>query len=63
MPAGVPVQVRLQREELDALDRRRCAQSNPPSRAQAILELLRVGLMNGETTRPADHADGEGRAI
>jgi len=63
MPANIPVQVRFPADELSALDDYRRSQRNAPSRAQAVRELALVGLMNGETTRPADHADGEGRAI
>jgi hypothetical protein len=55
---SVQVQVRLHAEELDALDRYRREQRHPPSRPQALRELVRAGLMNGETTQPADHADG-----
>jgi hypothetical protein len=59
MPAGTPVQVRFSDEELNALDNYRCEQRNPPSRAQAIRELTRVGLMSSET----DDRHDEGRAI
>ena len=48
MPAGTPIQVRFPDEELNALDRYRREQRNPPSRAQAIRKLTRAGLMNGE---------------
>ena len=51
-PMSVQVLVRLHAEELDALDRYRREQRNPPSRAQAICELTRAGL--GEVTRPDD---------
>jgi hypothetical protein len=44
MPAGTPVQVRLQDQELDAVDRYRREKSNPPSRAQAARELIRDAL-------------------
>jgi hypothetical protein len=41
MSAGTPVQVRLQDEECEALDSYRREQSNPPSRAAAVRELIR----------------------
>jgi hypothetical protein len=44
MPAGTPVQVRLQDEERDALDRYRREFSNPPSRGQAARDLIRRAL-------------------
>jgi hypothetical protein len=44
MPAGTPVQVRLQDDERDALDNYRREKANPPSRAQAARELMRRGL-------------------
>jgi hypothetical protein len=60
MPAGTPVQVRFPDEELEALDGYRREQRNPPSRAQAIRELMRIVLMtasssvfNGVTTESA----------
>ena len=46
MPVGTPVQVRLLEKELDNLDRFRREQRNPPSRPEAIRELMRVGLIN-----------------
>jgi metal-responsive CopG/Arc/MetJ family transcriptional regulator len=48
---NTPVQVRFPEDELNALDSYRREQRNPPSRAQAIRELMRAGLMNGEVTR------------
>jgi metal-responsive CopG/Arc/MetJ family transcriptional regulator len=64
MPANTPVQVRFPGEELDALDRYRREQRNPPSRAQAIRELIHTGLMRGEVTESDDRSRrGEGRAI
>ena len=44
MPAGTPVQVRLQDEERDALDRYRREFSNPPARGQAARALIRRAL-------------------
>ncbi len=44
MPAGTPVQVRLQDDERDALDRYRREHVNPPSRAAAARELIREAL-------------------
>jgi hypothetical protein len=56
MSAGTPIQVRFPDEELNALDRYRREQRNPPSRPQAIRELTRVGLMSGEVTRSDDRS-------
>jgi hypothetical protein len=44
MPAGTPVQVRLQDPERDALDQYRREFTNPPSRGQAARELIRRAL-------------------
>jgi hypothetical protein len=44
MPAGTPVQVRLQDPERDALDQYRREFCNPPSRGQAARELIRRAL-------------------
>ena len=44
MAANTPVQVRLADDERDALDRYRREKSNPPSRAQAARELIRLAL-------------------
>jgi hypothetical protein len=44
MPAGTPVQVRLQDKELNALDRYRREKLNPPSRSRALRELAHVAL-------------------
>jgi hypothetical protein len=44
MPQGTPVQVRLPDEERDALDRYRREQLNPPSRARAARQLIRVSI-------------------
>jgi hypothetical protein len=44
MAANTPVQVRLPDDERDALDRYRRERSNPPSRAQAARELIRLAL-------------------
>jgi hypothetical protein len=44
MPAGTPVQVRLQDQERDALDQYRREFTNPPSRGQAARELIRLAL-------------------
>jgi hypothetical protein len=54
MPAGTPVQIRLPDEERDALDSYRRQKSNPPSRAQAARELIRVALAL------KDHANASG---
>jgi hypothetical protein len=45
MPAGTPIQVRLQRDELDALDRRRRKQANPPTRGSELRKLIRAVLL------------------
>jgi hypothetical protein len=47
MPAGTPVQLRLQDDELNALDLRRRKQSNPPTRSQELLKLIRPILLEG----------------
>jgi hypothetical protein len=39
-----PIQIRFQTDELTAIDAYRRTQSNPPSRPQAIRELLRNAL-------------------
>lgn len=45
MSAGIPVQVRLDDAECDALDRYRREQRNPPSRARALRGLMRDALI------------------
>jgi hypothetical protein len=47
MAAGYPLQVRLPYEELTELDDYRRKKPNPPSRAQALLELARKGGLQG----------------
>jgi hypothetical protein len=51
------VQIRLHHEEREALDRYRREQLNPPSRPQAVLDLLRRALnrsdASGEEARPS----------
>jgi hypothetical protein len=44
MSAGKPIQVRLQDEELRALDEFRRGKLNPPSRAEALRDLARTAL-------------------
>lgn len=44
MPAGTPVQVRLQDQERDALDQYRREFPNPPTRGQAARDLIRRAL-------------------
>jgi hypothetical protein len=44
MPAGTPIQVRLQDEELQALDGYRREKLNPPSRSRALRELANFAL-------------------
>jgi hypothetical protein len=50
MPAGTPVQVRLQDQERDALDQYRREFSNPPSRGQAARDLIRRALTERSAT-------------
>jgi len=50
MPAGTPVQLRLHHEELEALDRLRRKQSNPPTRSQELLKLIRPILLDGASS-------------
>jgi hypothetical protein len=45
MVAGTPVQVRLQDDELSALDRYRREKLNPPSRSRALRELAHIALV------------------
>jgi hypothetical protein len=45
MSVGKPVQVRLQDDELCALDSYRRAKLNPPSRGRALRELARIALL------------------
>jgi hypothetical protein len=40
MSSGIPVQIRLQEAQREALDQYRRSQLNPPSRAKAVLELM-----------------------
>jgi hypothetical protein len=44
MPAGTPIQIRLQDAERNALDHYRRQQQNPPSRAAAARALIRRAL-------------------
>jgi len=51
MPAVTPIQVRLPDEERDALDAFRREHQNPPSRAQAVRQLIRRALhMSGQSS-------------
>jgi hypothetical protein len=50
MPAGTPVQLRLHHEELEALDRLRRKQSNPPTRSQELLKLIRAVLLDSASS-------------
>jgi hypothetical protein len=59
MPIGTPVQVRLHRDELDALDDYRRDHLNPPSRGQAARELIRHAL--SERARPEETEAQGGR--
>jgi hypothetical protein len=44
MSVGTPIQVRLQKDELDVLDRYRRKQSDPPTRGRALRDLTRAAL-------------------
>jgi hypothetical protein len=59
MPAGTPIQVRLQGEELAALDRRRREQPNPPSRGSELRKLIRAVLLDATPLHnEGDHRTG-----
>ncbi len=58
MSAGTPIQVRLQKDELDILDRYRRDQSDPPTRGKALRELARAALLN--STSSHDESDDGG---
>ena len=47
---NAPVQARLTPDELDALDNYRRKQQNPPSRARAARELIRLALAERKGT-------------
>jgi hypothetical protein len=55
MSTGTPIQVRLQSEELDALDRYRREKPNPPTRGKALRELARAALRS--STSSHDESD------
>jgi hypothetical protein len=55
MPAGTPVQVRLQRDELNAIDQRRRNQPDPPTRGCELRKLIRAALFDRSS-----HNDDEG---
>jgi hypothetical protein len=57
MPVGTPIQVRLQSAELDALDRRRRKQTNPPTRSSELRKLIRAVLL-GSTSSQDEREDG-----
>jgi hypothetical protein len=57
MPTGTPIQVRLQSAELDALDRRRRKQTNPPTRSSELRKLIRAVLL-GSTSSQDEREDG-----
>jgi hypothetical protein len=50
------VQIRLHDEEREALDRYRREQVNPPSRPQAVRELLRRALGHSDASGVEAHA-------
>jgi hypothetical protein len=54
MPAGTPVQVRLQRDELEAIDQRRRNQPNPPTRGSELRKLIRAALFDSTSSRNKD---------
>jgi hypothetical protein len=55
MPVGTLVQVRLQDDELNALDHYRREKLNPPSRPRALRELAQIAL-SGSSTSPSQSA-------
>jgi hypothetical protein len=55
MAAGYPLQVRLPYDELTELDDYRRKKPNPPSRAQALLELARKGGLQGSEHHALGH--------
>jgi hypothetical protein len=57
MPAGTPIQVRLQREELEALDHRRRKQLNPPTRGSELRKLIRAALLAGASSHEEARRD------
>jgi hypothetical protein len=60
MRAGTPIQVRLQGEELAALDRRRREQPNPPSRGSELRKLIRAVLLDAAPLHnEGDHRTGK----
>jgi hypothetical protein len=64
MPAGYPLQVRLQLDELNAVDEYRRAQTNPPSRGEAVRRLTRAGLKHigtDESSRKCATASNDSR--
>jgi hypothetical protein len=57
MPAGTPIQVRLQDEELQALDGYRPEKLNPPSRSRALRELANFALVSSAQSPKPDAID------
>jgi hypothetical protein len=57
MPAGTPIQVRLQDEELQALDDYRREKLNPPSRSRALRELANFALVSSAQSPKPDAID------
>jgi hypothetical protein len=55
MVAGTPVQVRLQNDELSALDSYRREKVNPPFRSRALRELANFALVSSAHS-PKPHA-------
>ena len=56
---GVPVQTRLNLDELSALDSYRRTKPNPPTRGKALRELLHQALKESEALR---HSIGQTNA-
>ena len=54
MAAGTPVQVRLQDDELSALDSYRRGKLNPPSRSRALRELANFALVSSAHSPKSD---------
>jgi hypothetical protein len=62
MPAGTPIQVRLQDEELEALDGYRRKKLNPPSRSRALRELANFALVSSaQSPKPDAIEPAQGR--
>jgi len=63
MPAGHQIQIRVQPAELRAIDQYRRAHENPPSRGEAVRELMRVGLRNSQQAANENPSDSSSSDI